>query len=124
MPARAARVSNGKACLTLPCSVSRTARRNAAAGENGTSRRSRTDIGLTSLPCAGEVKLLVSRFAHPLSANRQDAAQQILQDRSLADLDVGSYRHARRRMEVRRHTVQVHPIDRYARPVVQVRSEE
>src|SRR4051794_26790826 len=106
MPALAERVSNGKASATLPCSLSRTARRNAASGEARLISRSRTSI-----------RPPMSRLAHALLRERHHAAEQVPEDGAFADLDVGGDRHAGDHAKAARYTVQSHFIDRNAGPV-------
>src|ERR1700731_3428063 len=100
MPALAERVSNGKASATLPRSLSRTARRNAASGEARPISRSRTSIGSPA-----------SRLSHAFLGEWHDAAEQVLQHGALADLDVGGDRHPGDHAKAPRHIVQCQFVD-------------
>ena len=81
MPALAASASRGKASASLPCSLSRIARRRAAAGEPTADQPIRRHMRLVSLIDVASPpwpRDAPSRLAHRLLADRQHQAEEIL----------------------------------------------
>src|SRR5262249_10900439 len=107
---RAARAMWRKPFPALPRSIRCRPTRSRAWTENGAARRSTTVNGTPRW--FGHLRL-----SHPLQTDRQHACEQIGQDVALADIDVGSHRHAPLELKTARHVVQVDLVDGDARLV-------
>src|SRR5262245_59827342 len=114
----AARAMWRKPFPALPRSIRCRPTRSRAWAENGAARRS-TNVNGT--PRVGIHHLGLS---HPLQTDRQHACEQIGQDVALADIDVGSHRHAPLELKTARHVVQFDLLDRDARLVERRRLPE